>query len=85
MDLHSGIPGIDIVGLPDGALKEARERVRVAIRNSGFTFFAPGSFLKIKWLIRKQKTTANRETIKYFKGIGMITCGFLKLLNFENC
>lgn len=38
VDLRNGIPGIDIVGLPDGAVKEARERVRVAIRNSGFTF-----------------------------------------------
>ncbi len=37
-DLRKGIPGIDIVGLPDGAVKEARERVRVAIRNSGFEF-----------------------------------------------
>ena len=38
VDLRSGIPGIDIVGLPDGAVKKARECVRVAIRNSGFTF-----------------------------------------------
>lgn len=38
VDLRSGIPGIDIVGLPDGAVKEARERVRVAIRNSGYKF-----------------------------------------------
>lgn len=38
VDLRSGIPGIDIVGLPDGAVKEARERVRVAIRNSGFKY-----------------------------------------------
>ena len=38
MDLRGGIPGIDIAGLPDGAVKEAKERVRVAIRNSGFEF-----------------------------------------------
>jgi magnesium chelatase family protein len=38
VDLRNGIPGIDIVGLPDGAVKEAKERVRVAIRNSGFEF-----------------------------------------------
>ena len=38
VDLRRGIPGIDIVGLPDGAVKEARERVRVAVRNSGFDF-----------------------------------------------
>ncbi|MBN2737331.1 MAG: YifB family Mg chelatase-like AAA ATPase [Spirochaetales bacterium] len=37
-DLRWAVPGIDIVGLPDGAVKEARERARVAIRNSGFDF-----------------------------------------------
>lgn len=38
VDIRNGIPGTDIVGLPDGAVKEAKERVRVAIRNSGFIF-----------------------------------------------
>ena len=38
VDLRTGLPGVDIVGLPDSAVKEARERVRVAIRNSGFRF-----------------------------------------------
>ncbi|MCD1653736.1 YifB family Mg chelatase-like AAA ATPase [Treponema zuelzerae] len=37
-DLRRGIPAIDIVGLPDGAVREARERMRVAIRNSGLDF-----------------------------------------------
>ncbi len=38
VDIRRGLPGIDIVGLPDGAVREARDRVRVAIRNSGFRF-----------------------------------------------
>jgi magnesium chelatase family protein len=38
VDLRRGIPGVDVVGLPDGAVREARERVRAAIRNSGFDF-----------------------------------------------
>ena len=38
VDLRRGIPGVDIVGLPDDAVRESRERVRVAIRNSGFQF-----------------------------------------------
>jgi len=37
-DLSGGLPNFDIVGLPDTAVKEARERVRAAIKNSGFTF-----------------------------------------------
>src|SRR6056297_316594 len=36
VDLRRGIPGMDVVGLPDSAVKEARERVRAAVRNSGF-------------------------------------------------
>ncbi|MDR3200042.1 MAG: YifB family Mg chelatase-like AAA ATPase [Spirochaetales bacterium] len=38
VDIRRGIPGMDIVGLPGLAVKEARERIRVAIRNSGFEF-----------------------------------------------
>ncbi len=37
-DLRRGIPAIDIVGLPDGAVREARDRMRAAIRNSGLDF-----------------------------------------------
>ena len=36
--ISNGLPGFDIVGLPDAAVKEARERVRAAIKNNGFKF-----------------------------------------------
>jgi len=38
VDLHSGLPGFEIVGLASAAVKEARERVRSALRNSGYKF-----------------------------------------------
>ncbi len=38
VDLRRGIPAVDLVGLADGAVKEARERMQAAIRNSGFPF-----------------------------------------------
>lgn len=38
VDLRRGIPAVDLVGLADGAVKEARERMQAAIRNSGFMF-----------------------------------------------
>ncbi|MDA3949732.1 MAG: YifB family Mg chelatase-like AAA ATPase [Spirochaeta sp.] len=38
VDIRRGLPGTDIVGLPSSEVKEARERVRVAIRNSGYTY-----------------------------------------------
>jgi len=37
-DISNGIPAFDIVGLVDTTVKEAKERVRAAIRNSGFDF-----------------------------------------------
>ncbi|GAB4556952.1 MAG: YifB family Mg chelatase-like AAA ATPase [Anaerolineae bacterium] len=36
VDISPGLPGLTIVGLPDAAVKESSERVRSAIRNSGF-------------------------------------------------
>ena len=36
--ISNGLPGFDIVGLPDAAVKEARERVRAAAKNSGLHF-----------------------------------------------
>ncbi len=36
--ISSGLPGFDIVGLPDAAVKEARERVRAAAKSSGLCF-----------------------------------------------
>jgi magnesium chelatase family protein len=37
-DIRRGIPGVDITGLAEGAVREARERVRAAFRNSGYVF-----------------------------------------------
>ncbi len=38
IDVGPGMPSFNIVGLPDTAVQEARERVRSALKNSGFTF-----------------------------------------------
>ncbi|MDD4876097.1 MAG: YifB family Mg chelatase-like AAA ATPase [Dehalococcoidales bacterium] len=38
VDISPGLPSFTIVGLPDTAVQEARERVRAAIRNTGYTF-----------------------------------------------
>ena len=37
-DLSGGLPAFTVVGLPDAAVTEARERVRAAVKNCGFTF-----------------------------------------------
>ena len=36
--ITNGLPAFDVVGLPDAAVKESRERVRAAIKNCGFKF-----------------------------------------------
>ena len=38
VDISPGLPAFNIVGLPDTAVQEAKERVRAAIRNSGCEF-----------------------------------------------
>jgi magnesium chelatase family protein len=38
VDLAGGLPALNMVGLPDAAVRESRDRVRSAIQNSGFSF-----------------------------------------------
>jgi magnesium chelatase family protein len=45
IDVASGLPAVNLVGLADAAIKESKERVRAAIKNSGFTW--PGQRITI--------------------------------------
>ena len=38
VDINNGLPAFEIVRLADTAVKESKERVRSAIKNSGFSF-----------------------------------------------
>lgn len=38
IDINAGLPSYDMVGLPDTAIKESRERIRSAIKNSGMNY-----------------------------------------------
>ncbi|MEW6573675.1 MAG: YifB family Mg chelatase-like AAA ATPase [Bacillota bacterium] len=38
VDVAGGLPAFDIVGLPDAAIRESRDRVRAALKNAGFEF-----------------------------------------------
>lgn len=38
LDINAGIPGYDVVGLADTAIKESKSRVRSAIKNSGYNY-----------------------------------------------
>ena len=46
-DISNGLPAFDIVGLPDAAVKEAKERIRSAIKNTGFRFPAKHIVIKL--------------------------------------
>ena len=40
VDISTGMPYWDVVGLPDISVKEAKERVKTAIKNSGYEFIS---------------------------------------------
>lgn len=40
VDIQNGIPSFEIVGLPDTSVKEAKERVKTAIKNSNIEFLS---------------------------------------------
>ena len=38
VDISGGLPQFSVVGLPDATVRESRDRVRSALKNSGFSF-----------------------------------------------
>ena len=40
VDIAAGMPSWDIVGLPDTSIREAKERIQTAIKNSGYELFS---------------------------------------------
>lgn len=54
-DLSRGLPAFDIVGLPDAAVRESRDRVRAALKNCGFDF--PVSRITVNLAPADQKKT----------------------------
>ena len=44
VDVSIGLSTFNIVGLPDGTIKESRDRVTAAVTNSGFNFRSGGSW-----------------------------------------
>ena len=56
VDVSFGLPTFTMVGLPDSSVRESRDRVRSAIRNSGFEF--PAHRVTSTW---RQQTFGRRE------------------------
>ena len=67
VDIGAGLPGFNIVGLPDMAIRESRDRIKAAIRNSGFSFpstkiILPGACGKLE--VRGTKMPLPTELIR---------------------
>ena len=75
--LSNGLPGFDVVGLPDAAVKEARDRVRAAIKNAGLSF--PVSRLTINLAPADTKKSGTVYDLPILLGILLCT-GALKRL-----
>ena len=52
VDVSIGLSTFDIVGLPNGTIKESRDRVTAAVTNSGFNFPSPGDIAENRIGIR---------------------------------
>lgn len=65
--LSGGLPAFDIVGLPDAAVREARERVRAAVKNCGCKF--PVSRITVNLAPAGQKKEGTVYDLPIFIGI----------------
>ena len=65
--LSGGLPAFDIVGLPDAAVREARERVRAAVKNCGAQF--PVSRITVNLAPAGQKKAGTLYDLPIFVGI----------------
>ena len=73
--ISNGLPGFDIVGLPDAAVKEARERVRAAAKTSGMRF--PSSRITVNLAPANLKKTGTHYDLPILLGI-LSACGAVR-------
>ena len=57
VDISSGIPYWEVVGLPDACVKESKERVRIAIQNSGFEIRSRKIIVNLAPAMRRKEGT----------------------------
>ena len=76
-DVSSGLPCFNVVGLPDAAVSESRDRVRAAIKNSGFSF--PGGRVTVNLAPADSKKAGSSYDLPIAAAI-LAECGFLRKL-----
>lgn len=65
--ISNGLPAFDVVGLPDAAVRESRERVRAAIKNNGYRF--PVSRMTVNLAPADKKKAGTLYDLPMFIGI----------------
>lgn len=81
IDMSNGLPSFDIVGLGDTEVKEARDRVRSAIKNSGYEF----PLKKITVNLAPANTKKEGTAFDLPLAVGILVCiGQIKNENIEN-
>ena len=73
--ISNGLPGFDIVGLPDAAVKEARERVRAAAKSSRLSF--PTSRITVNLAPASQKKAGTHYDLPILLSI-LCACGSVR-------
>ena len=73
--ISNGLPGFDIVGLPDAAVKEARERVRAAAKSCGQRF--PTGRITVNLAPAGEKKTGTHYDLPILLGV-LIACGAVR-------
>jgi len=74
IDIAAGLPGFSIVGLPDTAIRESRDRIKAAIKNSGYKF--PSKKITVNLAPANIKKGGPGFDLPIAIGI-LITCGIL--------
>ena len=76
VDISQGLPNFATVGLPEGAVRESKERVKAAIKNSGYHFPADRITVNLAPADIKKEGTAFfslRETLRRRQNVRMLS------------
>ena len=79
--ISNGLPGFDVVGLPDAAVKEARDRVRAAAKSSGLTF--PSSRITVNLAPASLKKSGTHYDLPILLSI-LCACGSIRRPRFTS-
>lgn len=80
VDVSAGIPNFEIVGLPDASIREARERIKTAIKNSGFRLNSRKIVVNLAPATKKKEGSIFDLPI----AIGVLSANQLIRSNYEN-